>query len=79
MSSRSDPKLRHHGVRERLPNAVDIRLDYPREDAVVDQRLSSLEPLDQYLAYYRSVHGAEPQSELVAAFNEILDLERETA
>ena len=64
-------------VREILPNAVDIRLDYPRQDVVSDRQLSNLEPLEQYLAYYRTAHGAEPHPDLVAAFNEVLELERE--
>jgi len=65
-------------VREFLPNAVDVRLDYPREDGGPSSHvLAGLEPLDQYLAYYRATHGVEPRPELVAAFNEILELERE--
>jgi hypothetical protein len=65
-------------VREILPNAVDVRVDYPRPEAEERERhLTSLAPLEQYLAYYRSFHGAEPEPELVATFNEVLDLELE--
>jgi exonuclease SbcD len=65
-------------VREVLPNAVEIRLEYPRQEAPkAGPLLTTLEPLDQYLAYYRHVHGSEPVPLLVSGFNELLELERE--
>src|SRR5947209_376914 len=65
-------------VREILPNAVDVRIDYPRQEAEHrHQRLNSLQPLDQYLAYYRTFHGTEPDPALVATFNQVLELEQE--
>jgi exonuclease SbcD len=65
-------------VREALPNAVEVRLDYPHAQPV-DERpsLSSLEPLDQFVSYYRRFHTSEPQPDLVEAFNEVLQQERE--
>ncbi len=65
-------------VREILPNAVDVQIDYPRAEAEQrEHRLSSLQPLDQYLAYYHTFHGTEPEPALVAAFAEVLELEQE--
>jgi exonuclease SbcD len=65
-------------VRDVLPNAVEIRVEYPRQDAECrEQSLTTLEPLHQHLAYYRSYHGVEPEQNLVDAFNEVLDLELE--
>jgi exonuclease SbcD len=65
-------------VREVLPNAVDVGLDYPRDaadDPLAD--LGTLEPLDQYLAYYHAAHGVEARPALAEAFKEVLELERE--
>jgi exonuclease SbcD len=66
-------------VREFLPDAVDVGLDYPR-DAVDDQTqdLATLDPLDQYLAYYRLTHGVEARTALAEAFKEVLERERES-
>lgn len=65
-------------VREILPNAVEVRVEYPRQETEPrEHSLSTLEPLDQYLAYYRAYHGIEPEQNQVAAFNEVLELELE--
>jgi DNA repair protein SbcD/Mre11 len=60
-------------VREVLPNALDVHLEYERaerEDA--GPPLSSLAPREQFLAYQRAHHGAEPDDGLMAAFDEVL-------
>jgi exonuclease SbcD len=60
-------------VREALPNAVDVHLTYERaelEDA--GPPVSSLSPREQFLAYYRHEHAAEPSDDLVSAFDEVL-------
>ena len=60
-------------VREVLPNAVHVEADYEREELAPDSApLSSLTPLDQFLAYHRHVHGAEADRELVETFDEVL-------
>jgi len=41
-----------------------------REDA--GPPLSSLAPREQFLAYHRAQHGAEPDDGLMAAFDEVL-------
>jgi hypothetical protein len=59
-------------VRELLPNAVDVHLRYERaEQDDAGPPLSSLRPREQFLAYYSSFHGAEPDQGLMAAFDEI--------
>jgi len=60
-------------VREVLPGAVDVHLEYDRAEAEPGApALSSLAPRDQFLAYYRSHHGAEPADDLLRAFDEVL-------
>jgi DNA repair protein SbcD/Mre11 len=66
-------------VREDLPNALDVHLVYERTD---DRRpagapVSSLAPREQFLAYLRAQHGAEPDDALVDAFDEVLAAETE--
>ena len=66
-------------VREELPNALDVHLEYEREggDAGGEEPLSSLHPREQFVAYYRAHHQAEPVEPLLAAFDEVLELETE--
>jgi DNA repair protein SbcD/Mre11 len=60
-------------VREILPNAVHVEADYERAELAPDSApLSSLTPLDQFLAYHRHVHGSEAEDELVGTFDEVL-------
>ena len=61
-------------VREAIPTAVDVRLDYPQRDgAEPEPGLAHLSPQDLFATYYRSQHGAAPAAELVALFSEMLD------
>lgn len=65
-------------VRDELPNALDVHLVYERtESQGTGEPLSSLHPRDQFVASYRKQHQAEPASELLAAFDEVLALETE--
>jgi DNA repair protein SbcD/Mre11 len=65
-------------VRELLPNAVDVHLRYERdEDEAPATPLSSMKPREQFEAYYRSVHGADADPSLLAAFDEIATAEDE--
>jgi exonuclease SbcD len=67
-------------VRESLPNAVDVHLRYERAEQAGDgPPLSSLRPRDQFLAYYASFHGAEPDAALMVAFDEVAAEEEATA
>jgi exonuclease SbcD len=61
-------------VRRILPNAVEVRLDYPRVDA--DRRagdLRRLTPRELFACYYRERHGAELAGEVAALFDELLE------
>ena len=61
-------------VREILPNAVRIVPAYPRtEGASTGPALTSLQPREQFRAYHRSAHGAEPSAETLATFAEVQD------
>ena len=65
-------------IREALPNALDVHLDYERPDADSQaEPVSSLRPRDQFEAYFRAQHGAEPSAEILEAFDEALALEAE--
>ncbi len=62
-------------IRDALPNAVDVQLRYERAEPEDEgQSLSSLQPRDQFVSYYRREHGVEaPPDELMTAFDEVLD------
>ena len=68
-------------VRDELPNALDVMPVYEREEehGGGDVPLRSLEPREQFVAYYRAHHRAEPADPLLAAFDEVHDLELERA
>jgi exonuclease SbcD len=61
-------------VRELLPNAVEVRLDYPREDP--EQRtaeLRRLAPRELFKRYYRERHGAPANDAVLKLFDELFD------
>ena len=62
-------------VRDVLPNAVDVSLRYERADMPRDAApLSSLQPRDQFVSYYRTEHGVDVVPEdILQAFNEVLE------
>jgi exonuclease SbcD len=66
------PGIADH-VRQILPNAVDIRVDYERtEDEVVPgPSLIGLAPRAQYALFYREKYKTEASAETLAAFDEL--------
>lgn len=61
-------------VQEVLPNAVEIRLVYQREDP--ERRVSdyrSMTPAELFSSYYQKRHGAEPDEQLLTRFNELFE------
>jgi exonuclease SbcD len=62
-------------VRDALPHAVDVQLRYERKESGGEgPPLSSLQPREQFLSYYRREHGVEEvPDDLLAAFDEILE------
>ncbi len=70
---RPEPGLAER-VRDELPNAVGVQLDYERpedEDAV--EALGQLSATELFTRYYVTQHGAEPVPELIALFEELLN------
>jgi exonuclease SbcD len=67
-------------VRDLLPGAVDVRLEYQRlAEEVEEPVLGRLAPTDLFARYYRTQHGAEPAPELLALFTELLASESRDA
>ncbi len=65
-------------VRDALPNALDVQLVYERLDAdVAAHVLGALTPREQFAASFRSHHGVEPTADMLASFDEVLELELE--
>jgi exonuclease SbcD len=62
-------------IRDALPNAVDVSLRYERRDASPEETpLSTLQPRDQFISYFRREHGvSDPPEELLRAFDEVLE------
>jgi exonuclease SbcD len=61
-------------IRELLPNALDVHLDYERSEYGVSQEsLRSLDPREQFIRYYRDHHGADPSDELLGAFGRVAE------
>lgn len=61
-------------VREFLPNAVEVRLEYEREDA--DQRAAELRrmtPRELFARYHRERHGADADDRLMRLFDDLLE------
>lgn len=60
-------------VREALPNAVDVQLDYDRADDEGEaEALGQLSASELFTRYYLTQHGAQPAPELLALFEELL-------
>lgn len=68
-------------IRDELPNALDVHLEYDRAEGAGEAGppLSSLHPRDQFIAYHEAHHGAPPAESLLAAFDEVIELEIEGA
>lgn len=61
-------------VREILPHALEVRLDYPREDAAKRAgELRRLSPRDLFARYFRERHGADAHEDVIQLFDELLE------
>ncbi|HRC62736.1 MAG TPA: exonuclease SbcCD subunit D [Dehalococcoidia bacterium] len=70
---RPEPGLAQR-VRDQIPAAVDVRLDYPELVTESEERLAHLDPREQFVRYYRAQHsGADPTTELLALFTELYE------
>ena len=70
---RPEPGLVHR-LREALPAVVDVQLEYdtPDEESTVAE-LAGRSPEELFVQYYRSQHGTEPATDVLALFRELLD------
>jgi DNA repair protein SbcD/Mre11 len=66
-------------VRDELPNALDVVPVYERDEerGGGNVPLRTLEPREQFVAYFRAHHQAEPAGALLEAFDEVHELELE--
>lgn len=55
-------------IREILPNALDVRTDYPRSITKVDEERRHMAPDAMFGDFYHSQHGAPATPELISAF-----------
>jgi exonuclease SbcD len=60
-------------VREQIPGAVDVRLEYPEQVQPDEPALASMSPEEQFVRYYRAQHATEPAGETLALFRELHD------
>lgn len=60
-------------VREEIPTAVDVRLEYEHERALPSPELARLGPHELFVRYYAAQHGAAPAEELTALFDELVE------
>ncbi len=59
-------------IREILPNAVDIRIDYPRAEAAqAPKKLGALTPEAMFAEFYLRQRETEPAPEVAALFREL--------
>jgi len=59
-------------VREVLPNALNVRADYERDEAEALNR-EGMRLDELYAGFVREARGVEPSADLMAAFNELRD------
>ncbi|MDQ3671675.1 MAG: exonuclease SbcCD subunit D [Actinomycetota bacterium] len=61
-------------VRDLLPNALQVTLDYPREEVEREvPDLRTLKPRELFSRFYSERHAAEPEKELLDLLDELLD------
>jgi hypothetical protein len=60
-------------VRERLPNALEVKLEFPRIAAETPITLRGLSPREQFASYYAGRHGAPASDEMLVLFDELIE------
>ena len=60
-------------VKEALPNAVEVQLDYERRETEAPPRLRHLRPVELFTDFYRRRNGAEPGETLLALFENVYE------
>jgi DNA repair protein SbcD/Mre11 len=60
-------------VRERLPNAIEIHLDYPRTQIDAVPTLRGLSPREQFARYFATRHEAPASDEMLNLFDGLVE------
>jgi exonuclease SbcD len=60
-------------VRERLPGAIEVRLDYPRNAIDPPATLRGIPPREQFARYYTQRHGAPATDAMLTLFDELME------
>jgi exonuclease SbcD len=60
-------------VRDRLPNAIEVRLEYPRREENNSPSLRGLAPREQFARYYADRHGAPAGEAMLSLFDELVE------
>jgi exonuclease SbcD len=61
-------------VRELLPNALEVRLEYERDESEAGRiDMKTLTPRELFERYYRERHSADAETELLDLFDRLLD------
>lgn len=60
-------------VKELLPDALEVQLDYERSTIEVSQARLGLQPKELFTGFYQQKNGAAPGAELLALFDEVYE------
>jgi len=60
-------------VREILPHALKVHLDYPRDDRICTETVRGMTPREQFARYLSETHGAKPDDRELDVFEELLE------
>jgi exonuclease SbcD len=60
-------------VREILPNALEVRLEYPRLESIPDRIFAGSDPYELFTRFYAHQHGTEPPETLSRLFQSLYE------
>jgi exonuclease SbcD len=60
-------------VRDRLPNAIEVRLEYPRNEDDASPSLRGMAPREQFAHYYADRHGAPAGEAMLSLLDELVE------
>jgi exonuclease SbcD len=60
-------------IRELLPDALDIQMDYPRSESPEKPEVGHMSPQGAFNEFYKAAHGAAPPEQLTRIFQELYD------
>ena len=62
------------GFRALLPNVLEVRLEYPRQEQARVEPIRGLTPREQYARYLTEGYGTEPDDSELDLFGELLSM-----